>query len=354
MRTTLRSASLPALCALALAACGGDGPRAANAAADSTSAGDSLRRVYGATGADNVRVVPVEIEVVGLPAGWEGMRVAALSDFHLGLWADNASAARAAVERAVAENPDIFVLLGDYVARGRDYAALERVLAPLRGKPVFAVLGNEDMVEDPQEPDSTRMYTRQALQRAGVQLLEDQRARFTRRGDTAYIAGIDPYTARRPAWRRAEIFGRVPGGPSTPLLLSHMPVAAATVPTDKYPAILAGHTFCGQVEVPGTPRLTWLNTEVFPGTPTPAQTRIYRVRGSTLFVTCGVGFGYVPVRFGSPPEVALITLRGVGGTTPQDSARAGGAVNVDSLIQQFTPDTTVRRNDTTGAVEDPR
>jgi predicted MPP superfamily phosphohydrolase len=299
---------------------------------------DSARTIYGATGADNVRVVPVEIEVVGLPAGWEGMRVAALSDFHLGLWGDNTATALAAVQRAIAENPDVFVLLGDYVARGQDYAALDRVLAPLKGKPVFAVLGNEDMAEDPDEPDSTLIRTRQAMQRAGIQLLENRRAPFVRNRDTAYIAGIGPYTARMPDWRRAEVFGGIPGGGRTPLLLGHMPVAAVTLPTDKYAAMISGHTFCGRVEVPGTPRLTWLNTEIFPGTPNPANTRIYRVRGSTLFVTCGIGFGYVPVRFGSPPEVAMITLRGVGNVAQADTANAPGAVNVDSLIQSFTPE----------------
>lgn len=347
MRNSLRFAFLVWTCALA-AACGEGGARDSAAAADSTGRGDSARAVYGATGGDNVRVVPVEIEVVGLPAGWEGMRIAALSDFHLGMWGDNTATALAAVQRAIAEKPDAFVLLGDYVARGQDYAALDRVLAPLRGKPVFAVLGNEDMVEDPDEPDSTLIRTRQAMQRAGIQLLENRRAPFVRNNDTAYIGGIDPYTARKPEWRRAEIYGGIPGGPRTPLLLAHMPVAAVTLPTDKYAAVLSGHTFCGQLEVPGTPRLTWFNSEVLPGTPEPATTRIYRVRGSTLFVTCGIGFGYVPVRFGAPPEVAMITLRGVGAVAAQDSA-ATGAVNVDSLIQSFTPDSAARTaEDTTG------
>ncbi len=343
MRTAFRYAFLISLCALSTAACG-EGKGDGRASADSAQVRDSSRLIYGATGADIVRVVPVEIEVVGLPAGWEGMRVAALSDFHLGLWAGNTAAARAAVERAVAERPDIFVLLGDYVSRGQDYAALDQVLAPLRGKPVFAVLGDRDMLERSDEPDSTAIRTRAALRKNGVQLLENARARFIRRNDTAFIAGIDPYTARRPDWRRAEIFGGIPGGGSTPLLLAHMPVAAVTLPTDKYSAMVSGHTFCGQIEVPGTPRLTWLNTEVFPGTANPASTRIYRVRGATLFVTCGVGFGYVPVRFGSPPEVAMITLRGVGGAAEADSAKAPPGVNVDSLIQSFTPDTTGRDN----------
>lgn len=347
MRNSLRFAFLVWTCALA-AACGEGGARDPAALADSTGQADSARTVYGATGGDNVRVVPVEIEVVGLPAGWEGMRIAALSDFHLGMWGDNTATALAAVQRAIAEKPDAFVLLGDYVARGQDYAALDRVLAPLRGKPVFAVLGNEDMVEDPDEPDSTLIRTRQAMQRAGIQLLENRRAPFVRNNDTAYIGGIDPYTARKPEWRRAEIYGGIPGGPRTPLLLAHMPVAAVTLPTDKYAAVLSGHTFCGQVEVPGTPRLTWFNSEVLPGTPDPATTRIYRVRGSTLFVTCGIGFGYVPVRFGAPPEVAMITLRGVGTVAARDST-ATGAVNVDSLIQSFTPDSAARSaEDTTG------
>lgn len=328
---------------VALAACG-RGESRGLAEADSIPQVDSARIIYGATGPDNIRVTPVELDIVGLPAGWEGMKIAALSDFHLGMWAGNAATARAAVERAVAERPDIFVLLGDYVSRGGDYAALDQVLAPLKGKPVFAVLGDRDMLERSEnEPDSGAIRTREALRRNGVQLLENRRAPFVRRRDTAYIAGIDPYTARRPDWRRAEIFGGIPGGGRTPLLLAHMPVAAVTLPTDKYPAMLSGHTFCGQIEVPGTPRLTWLNTEVFPGTSNPAATRIYRIRGATLFVTCGLGFGYVPVRFGAQPEVAMITLRGVGNETDADSAQAPAGVNVDSLIGAFTPDTAAAR-----------
>lgn len=340
MRTAFRFAVLIPLFALAPAACGrgeGDG----DARDDAAQVIDSARIVYGATGADNVRVVPVEIEVPGLPAGWEGMKIAALSDFHLGMWEGNTETARAAVERAVAEKPDAYVLLGDYVASGGDYAALDRVLAPLRGKPVFAVLGDRDVQERSEKPDSGAIRIREALRRNGVQVLENRRAPLGRRGDTAYIAGIDPYTARRPDWRRAEIFGGIPGGGNTPLLLAHMPVAAVTLPTDKYPAMVAGHTFCGQVEVPGTPRLSWLNSEVFPGTENPGSTRIYRIRGTTLFVTCGLGFNYVPVRFGAPPEVAMITLRGVGGDEEEaDTAQAPAGVNVDSLIQTFTPDTT--------------
>jgi len=68
--------------------------------------------------------------------------------------------------------------------------------------------------------------------------------------------------------------------------------------------------------VPGTPRLAWFNTQVLPGTANPAKTRIWRVRGSTLFATCGTGYSFVPVRFGYPPEVVAQTA--VNGTPRGD------------------------------------
>lgn len=354
-RSARRALLLP-LMAVA-AACGRGERPTSETASDSVRAAENPRAVYGVPASENIRVVPVEIEIPELPAGWAGMRIAALSDFQLGLWADNERVAAAAVRRALAERPDLVVLLGDYVARGGDYAALDRVLAPLKGRRVFAVLGHTDQEADPEGPDSTAIRAEQALTRNGVTVLRNRRAAFGRGGDTAYVGGVEPFVARRPLWRQAEIFGGIPGAPQTMLLLSHMPVTAVTVPNGKYPVILSGHTFCGNVEVPGTPRLTWVNSEIFPGTPDPARRRIYRVRGSTLFVTCGLGFSFVPVRYGAPPEVALVTLRAVGpppGAAAADSARKAAEVNIDSLIQAFDPgerpDTTAgdtASNDTT-------
>ncbi len=333
---SLRSLA-PFLLAVSLAACGRDSAREARAAipADSVELGKDT--LYGASAEAIVRTVLIEIQVADLPAGWEGMRIAALSDFQIGLWPDNEKVAAAAVRRAVAERPDLIVLLGDYVVRGGDYAALDRVLAPLRGRRVFAVLGNGDTMEDLDATNDTlAARATQALARAGVVVLRNERGRFVRNDDTAYIAGTEPLLARRPDWRRAEILGGITGAPSTVLLLTHMPAAAATLPTGKFPAVLAGHTFCGQVEVPGTPRLSWLNSEVLPDVRTPGVERIYRVRGATLFVTCGVGFSFVPVRLGHPPEVAIVTLRGIGGAAAEtDSTAVRAAAQTDSLIQAY-------------------
>jgi predicted MPP superfamily phosphohydrolase len=335
MRRSTRSCTLPLLLAAAvLAGCGDRDERTARIPATEA----SQAALYGAPAEENLRVVPLEVEVAKLPDGWNGMRIAAISDFNLGLWEGNARVAAAAVRTALAQRPDVVVLLGDYVARDGHLPTLERILAPLRGRLTLAVLGDRDKREEGElqgAPDSAAIRLVQTLQRSGVVVLQNERGRVVRGGDTAYIAGLDPYVARKPAWRQAEIFASIPRAGSTPVLLSHMPAAVYAAPDSTYPLVLSGHTFCGRVEVPGTPRLSWVNTELFPS-PTvriPGAERLYRVDGNGLFVTCGVGYGFVPVRLGAPPEVALITLRKVG--TDTEKADTTRRPSVDSLLQQY-------------------
>lgn len=348
MRSPARSL-FPALLLAALAGlAAGCGDRLEEAEATLVEQGPASDSLYGASTAENLRVVPVEVEVPGLPEGWDGMRVAVLSDFNLGLWADNARVAEAAVRRAVSLRPDLVVLLGDYVARESGLAELPRVLAPLRGITTMAVLGDRDE-RDPSEsqgePDSTGIRIRQVLQQSGVIVLDNERGRVVRGGDTAYVAGIDPYVARRPEWRQAEIFAGIPRGGSTPLLLSHAPGGVLAAPDSTYPLVLAGNTFCGRVEVPGATRLSWVNTTLLPAGRVPGTERLYRVGGNGLFITCGTGYGFVPVRLGAPPEVALVTLRRPVAAEAEASPDSSNAA-LDSLLQvyQARADSGLRRD----------
>lgn len=325
--------------ALVLSACGANESSAKSSRKAAQPVGDTAGIRYGVTATENVRVVPVELEIPGLPEGWNGMRIAALSDFQLGLWPQNAEVAAAAVRQALALRPDLIVLLGDYIARGSDYATLERVLAPLRGRPVFAVLGNEDQLDDSDgmQIDSLQLRVTEVLRANGIVVLRNERARFVRGDDTAFVAGLEPYFSRRPPWRQSQILSAIPTSGTTPLLLSHMPAAIAAtqqmVP-GRYPAVVAGHSLCGPVEAPGTPRLVWLNTEVLPGAEAPATDRLRRIGNASLFVTCGVGHSYLPARFGGVPEVALITLRRPGGTEPADTVRGPDPDSLANIYMQ--------------------
>lgn len=344
MRSTPRSLLFPLLAVLAAGGCRDDGAPARATAAPLSTDQDTL---YGASGAENLRVVPVEVEVPRLPAGLDGLRIAALSDFQLGQWDDNARVAAAAVRRAVDLRPDVIVLLGDYTTHGNGLDALNRVLAPLRGHLVMAVLGDHDELDPGEhqgEVDSAAIRTVETLKQNGIIVLQNERGRVSRGRDTIFIAGIDPYVARRPDWRQEEIFKGIPRTGITALLLSHMPQGALAAPDSAYPLVLAGHAFCGRIEVPGTPRLSWYNTEIFPSSRVGGADRLYRVRGNGVFISCGIGHTYVPVRLGAPPEVVLVTLRSVAAPASADSAQVP---NLDSLVQKYERRDTTRPADTT-------
>lgn len=286
-------------------------------------------RLYGATAEENLRIVPVEIDVQDLPDGLDSLQVAVLSDFQLGLWPGNERVAAAAVQRAVETGADVFVLLGDYLARGDSTDALRRVLAPLRGKPVYAVLGDRDI-----RSDSVQVRVVRALKEVGAQVLRNERARLVIGEDTAYIGGVDPDLLSK-SWGDQEwVMGKLAGGGSTPLVLSHHATFAVAAPPERIPLVLSGHTVCGDTEVAGTPRLSWLRSATFQNATVPESDRLFVVKQNPVFVTCGTGYSFIPARFGSPPEVALVTLRSAsaetGTVTPQQP-------NLDSLIEVFEP-----------------
>ncbi len=276
-------------------------------------------RLYGASPAENLWSPRIELEMPGLQAGTEGVKLAVLSDFQLGLWEGNDEVAAAAVRHAVAQNPDLIVLLGDYVARGDDVLTLQRVLQPLSGRRAVAVLGDHDIRSDSLEARIVR-----TLESAGVTVLRNSTVSVTTGGATLSLAGVDPAILASGWGTQEQVIANLAAPGSSTILLTHAPQLAARAPEGRFPLILAGNTFCGSVEVPGTPRLSWLREEALPGAAMEEFDRIFQLRGSTLVITCGIGYGFVPLRFGAAPEVPIVSL--VGATEGQNDALAGDSV----------------------------
>lgn len=288
------------------------------------------QELYGATPVDNLQLTPVELDVVGLPPGWDGARFAAISDLQLELWSGNREVAAAAVRAAAEAQPDFVVLLGDYLGGGTDPAPLRQVLAPLRDIPTFAVLGDRDVFSDSLAARITR-----TLEEAGIQVLRGEVAPLELNGETATIAGVDPEMAQETIAEQRWIMSQLGLSTRVALLLSHSPVLAARADNDRVPAAVAGGTFCGSVEVPGTPRLRWFNEEAFPAAVVEGAERLYRIGPMVLFISCGTGYGFVPVRYGAPPEVAMVTLLRVGASAEEgDSA----AVDAEAILRELEGD----------------
>jgi len=289
-------------------------------------AGIPRDQLYGAGPVENLWSPRADIEILDLPPGWHGARVAVITDLALGLWDGNEEVADAAIRRAIEARPDLIALLGDYVTGWEGMEALERVLASLQGQRAVAVLGDRDI-----RTDSLEARVVEILEANDVQVLRNSSAAVAIRGDTAFVAGIDPDMVRMNFADQQWILATLGETGRTPLLLTHLPALATRAPEGRFPLILSGGTFCGQIEIPGTPRLSWVQNEALPGAYIQDTQRLFRVQGSTLFVACGIGYGFVPIRFAAPPEVAIVTLSRVGPRTPEVDS---GSV-ADTLIQRF-------------------
>lgn len=283
--------------------------------------------IYGVSPAVNIRVPEYELEVPGLPAGWSGARFAIISDMQLGLWEGNEEVAAKAVATAIEMNPDVVLLLGDFLARGDDPSAVARVLAPLRGRRTLAVLGDRDI-----RTDSIEDRIRNTLRESGVQVLSNGSASLERGGDEILIAGLDPGIIAK-GWGEQQFLVATAGEKGlTPILMTHSPAMVTRAPRNRYPIVVAGGTFCGQVEVSGSPRLSWLRQEALPGGRIEGLDKLFRVMGSTVLVTCGTGYGFVPLRYGAPPEVAMLTIVPLPGVAGIDS---GEGALPDSILDRY-------------------
>jgi predicted MPP superfamily phosphohydrolase len=235
-----------------------------------------------------------EVHLDGLHPGHDGVRIAQLSDVHVGA---NTPDGRiiAAVDAINAAKPDLVVLTGDYVTRRGD--PLERVpelLGRLEGQ-VVAVLGNHDHWTD------AHTISRD-LRRVGIEVLANQNTATRVRGERLTIIGIDDGVTRR-----ADVVRAFKGAPDdgTRLVLAHAPPTAEDLPSHQGLLCLSGHTHGGQLYMG---RLT---DAVFARAGQPYVRGRYVVGGNTLYVNRGLGFGRggpLP-RVGSEPEVALLTLR---------------------------------------------
>ena len=266
------------------------------AAAAAAVVGVGVPAVYGnLVEAWDYEVTETVVSIKDLPEGFEGFRIAQVSDVHHGRLVP-IEEVRRVVALANGAGADLVALTGDYTTVGREYVepcaeALGELRAP---EGVWAVLGNHDHKTD-------GPLTREALRRRGVNVLTNQNTELRRGADVLQLAGVDDW-----GWGKAD-FARAMRGVETgrpSLLLSHEPMALDVPETRGVSLILSGHTHGGQINLPlvGAPAAyVWEHLKYLKGT--------YENEGTQLFVSRGTGVIGVPIRLGARPEVAVIRLQ---------------------------------------------
>jgi uncharacterized protein len=238
--------------------------------------------------------IPVKLEK--LPRALSGLRIAQLTDVHVGPLLGEAYVRRIVAE-TLRTKPDLVVITGDLV--DGSVAGLRKAIEPLFGLHarfgVYFVTGNHEYYSGAKE------WTEYLAQR-GIRVLHNERVSIGDAGASFDLAGIpdqstsgygEPYA---PDFARA-FAGRDPERES--ILLAHQPVQIHYSRGHDLGLQLSGHTHGGQMwpfgflVLAAQPYLHGLHTHS-------GRTQIY--------VSRGVGTWGPPLRVGNPAEIPDIIL----------------------------------------------
>jgi uncharacterized protein len=239
------------------------------------------------------------IEIERWPTELSDLKIAVLADIHAGGRFIDERKLRLIVERTNQLQPDLIVILGDYISGGRDHHAMDpEVFAPVLKDfraplGVYTVLGNHDWWFDGER-------VRSALEANGLRVIENDVAEIETRGSSFWLVGLADLWTR--TQRIPQTLEKVPEGAPV-IALAHNPDIFPQLP-QRVSLLLAGHTHGGQVKLPliGTVVHTSDYGDHY------EAGHVFE-NGHHLFVTTGIGTSIIPVRFGVPPEIVLLTVK---------------------------------------------
>ena len=255
---------------------------------------------------DSLVVAEYSLDLPAWPASLEGFRIAAVGDLHGGAPFIDERKLEEVARRVTGAKPDLIIWLGDYVIHGvlgGEFMSPEKVanvLARAQARyGAVAIIGNHD-----RWLDSARVE--RAFAAAGIPFLRSSSRELVVKDVRLHLYGLDDFelvpgywatlNAAQEEWKKLPV--------DEPLIvLSHSPDVFPSMPP-RVTLTLASHTHGGQV------RLPLLGSLIVPSSFGQRFARGPIVEaGRHLFVNTGIGTSIIPVRFGVPPEISMLTLR---------------------------------------------
>jgi uncharacterized protein len=242
-----------------------------------------------------VRLRTLEVPLPGLPKELDGLRIAHLSDFHLGFPSRGEHAVHRAVRWAAARKPDLTAITGDLLSRPSAEPRLRMLLDRLPDS--YAVLGNHDFAisRDPFSKPSA------VTELGSTTVLADDARTVELRGRRVQIVGVDPRSYQRGTARPERL-----ADPDADLriLLCHFPNVIDKLPVGVFDLVLAGHLHGGQICIPyGRGKLMLAHPRGI------YAEGLYRRPGGVLHISPGLGTTFVPFRFFARPEATELVLQ---------------------------------------------
>jgi len=241
-----------------------------------------------------------------LPSSFDGYRIAHVSDLHNAEMGEGNEKLLTMLREA---EPDLIAITGDLIDSRRtdvDIAA-KFVQEAVKIAPCFYVTGNHESRVAEYGP------LKEAMEAAGVTVLEDERAQIAMNEETITLVGVQdpsfqPDTDDAEAVDAAleELITQEDG---FVVLLSHRPELFDTYVEYGMDLVLSGHAHGGQFRLPFVGGLVAPNQGFFPE----YDSGLYTEDGTNMIVSRGIGNSIVPFRFNNRPEIILIELESLKG-----------------------------------------
>ena len=250
---------------------------------------------WGAFEAGWLRRRVLDVEIDGLPEELAGLRIAHLSDFHLGIRSRGRGATEQAFAWVASRRPDLVCVTGDLASSPRGVPLLVKLLATLE-RP-YVILGNHDVAAT-RDPFSQPADLAQLADVAT--LLRDAAATIEKAGRRIQIVGVDPKSYAAGTARPSQL---ADGAADLRILLCHFPGIECSLQPGAFHLVLAGHLHAGQIVVPhpgGKVSLAHPGSRFSSG--------LYATRAGPMHISPGTGTTFVPFRFFARPEVTELVL----------------------------------------------
>jgi len=273
--------------------------------------------IYGMVrGAYNQKIFRPIVRIKDLPEALEGLKIAHISDLHLGSFAST-EPIRKAIQAINDEEPDLFFFTGDFVNnKAHEAKPFDDILRQAKAKwGVFSILGNHDygdyvtwnsQTEKVENLENLKQFQRNL----GWDLLLDEHRLLDIKGEKVAVLGVEYWGRSMGFGQKGKIEQAYEGtdGAALKLLLSHDPshwnyVISEDERFSDIDITFAGHTHGFQfgIEIPG---FKWSPSKwVYP-----QWAGLYERRNQFLYVNRGLGFLGYPGRVGIPPEITIMTL----------------------------------------------
>lgn len=243
-----------------------------------------------------------------LPDTFDGLKIVHISDIHASTWSTNPRDFIKIVAKINAENADVIMFTGDLIThRTSELAYIEKPLRALRAKyGIYSVLGNHDY--SPYYPWRNIMDKKRNLEDLislqkdmGWKLLNNTHDYLRIDNDSIAVIGVENWGD--PPFSK---YGNLPmamqgvDDKCYKILLTHNPAHwEAEVKGGDIDLTLSGHTHAMQFKLFGL-SLSRLKYRYW--------NDLHKVGDQYICVNEGLGCTLIPFRFGSWPEITVITL----------------------------------------------